>query len=79
MKKLLISISQVLISTLVLFVILELVFRLFSVPGASEFVEKIVIRERLTREKPRDEIRIFTYGESTMHGAQYGPTASPAR
>jgi len=73
------SILQIFLSTLILFIFLEVVFRFIGVPGSSDFVEKIVIRENLTPKKSEGEIRIFTYGESTMHGAQYGPVASPAK
>ncbi len=48
-------------------------------PGMEDFVQAIVIRERLTTYKPQNEVRVFTYGESTMHGAHYGPVSSPAR
>lgn len=48
-------------------------------PGGSKFVELIILREKLNPHKPKGEFRIFTYGESTMYGAHYGPTSSPAR
>ena len=61
---------QVLLATLLLFVILETVFYLFSFPqGASRFVEQIIIKESLSPKKPKGQFRIFTYGESTMYGA----------
>ena len=71
---------QVLLATLLLFVILETVFYLFSFPqGASRFVEQIIIKESLSPKKPKGQFRIFTYGESTMYGAHYGAVSSPAR
>jgi len=69
--------AQVLVSTLVLFAILEVLFRVIGAPGASRFAEKVVIQERLTPHKPKGEYRIFAYGESTMHGSHYGPTSNP--
>lgn len=48
-------------------------------PGASRFVEKVKEEERLSVRKPAGEIRVFTYGESTMLGSQYTPVSSPAR
>ena len=74
------TVLPVTLSTLVLFAILEGIFRVFgSAPGADSFVEKIIMQEHLEHQKPNGEFRIFTYGESIMHGAQYGPTSSPAR
>src|SRR3989338_9649250 len=74
------GVLPVVLSTLILFAILEVIFRLFGSPqGADDFVEIIAMREHLAHKKPNGEFRIFTYGESTMHGAQYGPTSSPAR
>jgi len=58
---------------------LEAAFRFLGAPGGSSFMEKVIVGERLSPEKAPNEFRIFTYGESTMHGSQYGPTASPAR
>lgn len=48
-------------------------------PGANRFAERVILREHLSFKKPKGEFRIFTFGESTMHGAHYGPTSSPAR
>ena len=39
----------------------------------------LFLREEITMDKPEDEFWIFTYGESTMHGAHYWPASSPAR
>jgi tetratricopeptide (TPR) repeat protein len=72
------SILQILLSTLILLFILEIFFRFLGAPGASEFVERIVMQEGLGPKKPKGEIRIFTYGESTMHGSHYAPNSSPA-
>ena len=79
LKKISASFFQILLATLVLFLMLEGVFRFVGTPGARRFVEKVVVREKLTRWKPKDEVRIFAFGESTMHGAQYGPASNPAR
>ena len=79
MNRLLKALSQVLISTLLLFAGLEVLFRFIGAPGASHFVEKVVIQEKLSPHKPKGEFRVFAYGESTMHGSHYGPTSSPAR
>lgn len=79
MKKIFKTIGEILLSTVILFLILEIVFRFVGAPGGSKFVEKVVIEEGLTRKKPKSEFRIFTYGESTMQGAHYGPTSSPAK
>ncbi len=78
-KAVLKTVSQILLSTLFLFLILEVIFRFIGAPGASRFVEKVVIQEKLSLHKPKSEYRIFTYGESTMHGSQYGPISNPAR
>jgi len=48
-------------------------------PGASDFVEAIVLRNGLTPEKPPHEIRIFAFGESTFHGSHYAPYSNPVR
>ena len=70
---------QILIATLALFGFLEILFRFVGAPGAGRFVEEIVIKEHLSRWKPEGEIRIFTFGESTMQGAHYAPVSTPAR
>lgn len=79
MGKLLKAIAAVLLSTLILFAVLEIAFRFIGWPGASSYVEGIVDREQLTPRKAKDEVRVFAYGESTMHGSHYAPTSSPAR
>lgn len=65
--------------TLLFFAFLEVVFRFIGAPGSSDFIEGVIIRENLSPHKPADEIRIFTYGESTMHGSHYGAASNPAR
>ena len=80
MKKILTTPLQVLTATIVLFFVLETLCFLAGFPrGAGKFIEKIVIREHLSLRKPKDEFRIFTYGESTMHGSHYGPVSNPSR
>lgn len=65
---------------LVLLLILEGIARLAGLPrGAGYFAEMVVHDTGLPFKKPKDEYRIFTYGESTMHGAHYAPRSSPAR
>ena len=79
-KKVFQSILQILGIAILSFVILELAAGILgSAPGASNFVEAHVIRHGLRTQKPADEIRIFAYGESTMHGAHYAPVSNPAR
>src|SRR3989338_3172133 len=73
------NLIQLLLSTLLLFAFFEGVFRLFGASGGGRFIERIVIHEHLSLRKPKDEFRIFTYGESTMRGAHYSPVSSPAR
>lgn len=80
MKKIFLSVLQAVFSSLVLLVFLEGIFIFAGMPkGASRFIEKIVISENLSAKKPKDEFRIFTYGESTMHGSHYAPASNPAR
>ncbi len=55
-----------------------LCYALGFAPGMEDFVQAQAIRQHLTVRKPKGEIRIFTYGESTMHGAHYAPHSSPA-
>lgn len=74
-----ITLFQILLSTLVLFIVLEVLFRFWGAPGARSFVERIVIEEKLTRWKPAGEFRIFAFGESTIHGSHYAPVSSPIR
>lgn len=71
---------QVLISSLLLFVVLEAAFRIGEAPpGTARFIERIVYQEKLSTQKPKDEYRIFVYGESTFHGAHYAPISSPPK
>ena len=80
MKKVLISALQILCATLIFLIFLEGAFYLLGFPqGGSAYLEGIVTREKLSAQKPKDEFRIFTYGESTMHGAHYVPASSPSR
>ena len=78
-KTVLKTVFQIFLSTLLLFLVLEVIFRFIGAPGASRFAEKVLIQEHLSLQKPKDEYRIFAYGESTMHGSQYGPISNPAR
>ena len=80
LKKTLRAITRILLSTFFLLFFLEAVFYLAGVPPASnEFVETTVLREKLPVRKLKGEIRVFTYGESTMQGAQYSPISSPGK
>ncbi|MBI4394884.1 MAG: tetratricopeptide repeat protein [Candidatus Omnitrophica bacterium] len=80
MNRILKTIFQSLIGTVLLFISLEGAFYLVGAPsGASRFAESVIIREHLSPKKSKDEFRIFTYGESTMYGAHYGAVSSPAR
>ena len=52
---------QILFSTVLLCLILEGFFRLAgTAPGAGRFVEKIIIKEKLSPKKPAGEFRFFT-------------------
>jgi len=58
-----------LITFILVFVSLEGLSRIFFVrPGASDFIERRIIEQGLTKHKAKDEFRIFLYGESTMQG-----------
>lgn len=73
------SAFQILVLSFIFFLCAEGVARLAQVPsGASRFIEKVVIKNQLSIHKPKDERRVFTYGESTMYGSYYGPISSPA-
>lgn len=68
------AVMKSLLATLALILILEGITRLGGFPpGESSYVQGVLIREKLTPQKPNNEIRIFTYGESTMHGSHYWP------
>jgi len=71
-KKILFS----LITFLLFFTFLELTFRIFSPPGAYSFLERRFIEEKLTAKKTPNEIRIFLFGESTMHGCNLYPKST---
>lgn len=74
------SILQTVFATCVLFLILELIFRIMGASaGTTRFFESIVYKNNLSKHKSAGEYRIFTFGESTMHGSQYGETSNPAR
>ncbi len=84
MKKFLISsvkaIGQTLFSTLIFLVVLEIACLLVGFPrGAQRYYEGVVVSEKLSTYKPKDEFRIFVYGESSMHGSHYAPVSNPAR
>ncbi|MCM8775448.1 MAG: tetratricopeptide repeat protein, partial [Candidatus Omnitrophica bacterium] len=71
---------QRLMSVVILFFVLEILcFGLGVAPLASDFAEGIIDKNRLSVHKPKGEIRVFAYGESTMYGAHYAPVSSPAR
>ena len=58
-----------LITFVLVFASIEGISRIFFVhPGTSDFIERRIIEQRLTRHKASDEFRIFLYGESTMQG-----------
>ncbi len=80
MKNTIASIFRSIIVTVVLVVLLEAFCHLIGIPPYScNFTETIISKEKLSSQKPKGELRIFTYGESTMHGAHYAPFSSPAR
>ena len=71
---------QSLAATLVFFLVLEGAFTVAGFPrGATRYIEAISIRQHLSTRKPKDEYRIFTYGESTMHGSHYYPVSNVPR
>ena len=58
-----------LITFVLVFASIEGISRIFFVlPGASDFIERRIIEQGLTKHKAKDEFRIFLYGESTMQG-----------
>lgn len=80
MKKFFLSIFQTLLSTIILLLLLEGLFRVIGMPpGASRFTETVIAREKLTTRKSAGEFRIFLYGESSIHGSHYWPVSNPAR
>lgn len=80
MGKFLRGLGQTLVATLVLLLLLELGCRVAGLAtGANSYVEGILIRNQVTLRKPAGEFRIFTYGESTMHGSHYWPASNPSR
>lgn len=74
------TIGQVLLATVVFLCVCELLFRLLGLPGGtSDFAESVLMKEHLRAYKPKNEFRIFAYGESTIHGCHYAPVSSPPR
>ena len=61
---------------LLFFTFCELTFRIFSPPGAPSFIERRIIEEKITTKKAPNEIRIFLFGESTMHGSNLYPKST---
>lgn len=53
---------------LALFASLELISRIFILPGSSDYIEKKMIEQGLARKKAPGEYRIFLFGEPTMSG-----------
>lgn len=71
------GVFQSLLAVLIFFMLLEGVFSAAGFPrGATRFIESIVINQKLGTRKPKGEYRIFTYGESTMHGSHYAPVSN---
>lgn len=84
MKKIISSVFSSLLSsllaTLILLAGLEGLTRIFGIAaGGSTFTEAQIIRNKLSTKKPAGEFRIFTYGESSMHGSHYWPYSNPAK
>ncbi len=73
------NVRRILFTTFFLFLTLEAIFYFSGAPqGASRYVERIIIQQKLNSQKPQDQVRVFTYGESTMYGAHYGVVSSPS-
>ena len=79
MRKLLKNLWAVFLSTGLLLFFFEVIFRFIGAPGTSFFLEKVIIKEGLRPRKAPGEIRIFAFGESSLHGAHYFPVSSPSR
>src|SRR4051812_33450114 len=80
MKKILISFFQSIAVAILFLAVLEGICFLTGVPqGGARYTEAVLVREKLSARKSADEIRIFTYGESPMHGSHYWPYSNPAR
>src|SRR3990167_5686844 len=79
-KNFLKSVGQVLLATIILFIFLELIFRVLGFPsGADDFVEGVVMKTKLPFRKAKGEMRVFAYGESTLVGAPYDEVSGPIR
>ena len=66
------------VGTVVLFsMLIETFFCMISARGASEFCERVILSNGLRKSKPKGELRIFLYGESTMHGCFLYPKSTP--
>lgn len=80
MGKLLKNVAQIFLATIIFFIVLEIACRLFNLPpGTNRYNETVILKNHLSVQKPSDEIRIFTFGESTMHGSHYYPYSNPAK
>jgi len=67
-------------STCALLLLLEGACWVLDVPqGASDFIERTIIQQKLDLRKPAGQYRIFVFGESTVHGAGYAPVSSPVK
>lgn len=79
-KKSLLFIFQGFLSTCLLLLLLEGAFFVLGFPqGASDFIERAILEQKLEYRKPSGQYRIFVYGESTIHGAGYAPASSPVK
>ena len=58
------------------FLLLEGIARLFYLPGSFDYIERCIIEQGLAEKKPKDEYRIFLYGESTAHGHVFFPKST---
>lgn len=59
--------------TILFFVLLEMICRIFVFPGSYDYIERRIIEHNLPQHKNNGEFRIFLYGESTMHGGALYP------
>ncbi|MFH0984234.1 MAG: tetratricopeptide repeat protein, partial [Candidatus Omnitrophota bacterium] len=74
------SILPTLAGTCVLYLLIEGAFLILGYPqGACDFIERVILQQKLEFKKPAGHYRIFVYGESTVHGAGYAPTSSPVK
>ncbi len=63
----------------VFFLSLELLCRVFVFPGSYDYIERRIIENNLSQHKRPGEVRIFLYGESTMHGGALYPYSTIAK